>query len=133
MSSSRQQDITQFVNDSLPAIRANNARLDISGILLFSDGTFLQVLEGEKDAVQGLYDRIARDDRHHGTKVLLTRETPRRSFPDWSMGWERIDDDHPLARELQKIASPDGLRAHADGVNGTIMKMVDQFFAVNQG
>ena len=133
VSSSREYDITRFVNDSLPAIRENNARLDVSGILLFADGTFLQVLEGDKETVHDLYDKISRDSRHQGTKILLERETPRRSFPDWSMGWEEINDDHPLAHELRKVSSADGVRKHAGEVNATVMKMVDQFFAVNCG
>lgn len=133
VSSSRDYDITNFVNDSLPAIRENNAKLDVSGILLFADGTFLQVLEGDKATVHALYDKIAGDNRHQGTKILMERETPRRSFPDWSMGWEQIDDDHPLARELQKVSSSKGVREHAGDVNATILTMVDQFFSANRG
>jgi hypothetical protein len=42
----------------------SNNDLGIKGILLFNEGNFLQVLEGEERVVNNLYEKIARDDRH---------------------------------------------------------------------
>lgn len=65
--------------------RAYNTAHDITGMLLYSDGRFVQVLEGPESAVRTLYARIQQDPRH--TRVLTVCERPgsRRYFTDWSM------------------------------------------------
>jgi hypothetical protein len=71
--------------------RANNARLGITGILLYFDGNFLQVLEGDAAAVTDLYNKIAQDVRHRGVFQLFAETADTRDFPDWSMGFRRLD------------------------------------------
>lgn len=70
--------------------RANNSALGVTGMLLYAEGSFLQVLEGETAVVQGLFEKIARDPRHGGTRVLLKSLVEERTFGDWSMGFQRI-------------------------------------------
>jgi hypothetical protein len=72
--------------------RGNNLQLGITGMLLYRDGEFMQVLEGEQAAVQTLYARIARDPRHHRTTTILEGPTDARHFPDWSMGFRDLRD-----------------------------------------
>ncbi|TWU62036.1 BLUF domain-containing protein [Crateriforma conspicua] len=67
--------------------RRNNAGIDVSGVLLFHEGTFLQVLEGTPDAVDRLYQKIARDDRHDNVLLLSSRAITERNFGQWSMGF----------------------------------------------
>jgi len=69
----------------LTASRRNNAMMSITGLLLFIDGGFLQVLEGEERAVRELYTRISSDPRHRNTRLMLDREVPSRAFPEWNM------------------------------------------------
>ena len=76
----------------LQVARTNNERLGVSGILLYSDGNFLQVLEGEESVVESLFSRIMQDVRHEGGLRLLTREDTQRNFEGWSMGFKRL---HP--------------------------------------
>ena len=71
--------------------RERNARLGFSGMLLYKDGNFMQVLEGEREKVQALYDKIERDPRHRGTLILLKQEIEDRQFPDWSMGFRDLE------------------------------------------
>lgn len=66
--------------------RKNQARA-ITGLLLVSEGDILQVLEGERQAVEQLYDIIARDIRHSHIYKLADGPIPERAFPDWSMGF----------------------------------------------
>lgn len=72
--------------------RDNNQGLGISGLLLFRDGDFLQMLEGERSAVKRLFNVIERDPRHSGTIVLLEEEAESRLFADWSMGFRDLND-----------------------------------------
>lgn len=77
----------------LRAARANNAAHQITGMLLFINGRFLQVLEGESGAVGEVFDRIAADAQHTDVRVLRDAAINTRRFPDWSMGFEQVDDD----------------------------------------
>lgn len=70
--------------------RANNRRDGVSGVLLYRDGDFLQVLEGPEAAVRRTYARIALDPRHGGVIVLDESEIAQRNFGDWSMGFRQV-------------------------------------------
>lgn len=70
--------------------RANNTRDDISGILVYRDGDFLQVLEGPEDKVRATFARIGRDTRHNRVIVLDEATIGERAFGDWSMGFRRV-------------------------------------------
>jgi hypothetical protein len=70
--------------------RENNTSLGISGMLLYKDGNFLQVLEGEEQKVRTLFAKIADDPRHKGSAILLQGVEKERTFPDWSMGFRDL-------------------------------------------
>ena len=88
--------IKPFSEDQLIALlqksRTNNAPLGITGMLLYKNGEFMQVLEGEENAVRSLSKRIAADPRHTNFKVLMDRPCTDREFPDWSMGFHNLDE-----------------------------------------
>jgi Sensors of blue-light using FAD len=75
----------------------NNRKLDVTGMLLYKDGNFMQVLEGDERVVRSVHERIARDPRHRGVTTLLQGETPGREFQNWSMGFKDLgaDVDNP--------------------------------------
>lgn len=85
-----------FSDDDLIALlnksRKNNSQLGITGILLYKDGTFLQVLEGEAAVVRKLYDIIQSDSEHQGATIIEEGELHERQFRDWSMGFYNFDD-----------------------------------------
>ena len=84
-----------FSSDSLLSIlnpsMKRNAVLDVTGLLLYSSGNFLQVLEGPQTVVEDLYGRIRRDARHRGVTILLQGRIPGREFADWSMGFRNLN------------------------------------------
>jgi len=71
--------------------RLKNEQHDITGILLYENGSFFQVLEGPPDAVDHLYTRISQDDRHTNTVIIIREPIAKRSFGDWTMGFAKID------------------------------------------
>jgi hypothetical protein len=73
--------------------RKNNADIGVTGLLLYKDGAFMQVLEGEEDAVQSLYAEILRDGRHCDVRTLVAMPVGERQFPNWSMGFKNLDDE----------------------------------------
>ncbi len=68
----------------------NNAADGITGMLLYSSGTFLQVLEGEESKVEECFARIQKDTRHHSLYVLERHAVERSSFSNWHMGFKRL-------------------------------------------
>ena len=66
--------------------KANNPSLGVTGVLCFSGGIFLQLLEGGRQQVNTLYNRIAADKRHLDVVLLSYEEIGERRFAGWSMG-----------------------------------------------
>ena len=75
------------LSELLVRARKNNERLGVSGMLLYHDGSFLQVLEGEGSILETLFAVIGCDKRHHRMVTLLKREVKERHFADWCMGF----------------------------------------------
>jgi len=80
------------LKELLAQSREKNAGLDITGLLLYKEGNFMQVLEGEKGAVLALMESIEKDRRHHGIIIVDQGEPPRRQFGEWSMAFRNLDD-----------------------------------------
>ena len=92
------------LNDILTASRRNNAMIGITGLLLYIDGGFLQMLEGDELTLRGLYSRVAADRRHSELRLMLDREVGERAFPGWSMGFERPCMDDPETAGMFGVA-----------------------------
>jgi hypothetical protein len=69
--------------------RQRNEALGLTGLLLYTqDGRFVQVLEGEAEAIHTLYhEQIAHDTRHQYLQVLADGPLDYRRFADWRMGY----------------------------------------------
>lgn len=81
------EEIINILNTS----RSFNQKHSITGLLLYHQGSFLQVIEGEKDIIHSLfYKKISLDKRHEGIILLLDEQTNERSFSEWSMGFKQI-------------------------------------------
>ena len=65
--------------------RRCNERDDVTGALICRADLYLQLLEGPQEMVDAAFQRIARDRRHVGVKVLCRREVTERLFPRWAM------------------------------------------------
>lgn len=94
------------VRDILRKSQANNHRLGITGALCFSGAFFLQCLEGERGAVNALYNRILGDPRHTGSQVLSLSELTAREFSSWDMGYVALSAEN-RALFLRYSASAD--------------------------
>ena len=87
---------TAFDADTLRQLlaksRQRNEQHEISGMLLYKDGNFMQVLEGPEEAVRATHARIADDPRHSGLITLLQGPIQARSFGGWSMAFRDLND-----------------------------------------
>ncbi|MFO1417978.1 MAG: BLUF domain-containing protein [Methylotetracoccus sp.] len=73
--------------------RQKNERLGITGMLLYRDGFFMQALEGQHETVDALFERIRQDPRHRDVLRIYRDPVKARSFPDWTMGFNKVDDE----------------------------------------
>lgn len=82
--------------------RALNERQHITGALVYGDGQFMQVMEGEEAVIKTLYERIVQDPRHHNVRKLAEGPIAMRSFTQWSMAFGEV----PAAefQVLQRVA-----------------------------
>lgn len=70
--------------------RRNNTALGVTGLLVYKDLSFLQVLEGEQGTVERLYSKILKDVRHQGCNIFIQETKPAREFADWSMAFRDL-------------------------------------------
>lgn len=95
--------VTPFTQTDLSKLldlaRRRNTLFDITGMLLYHSGSFLQVLEGPESGIDMIYRSITRDKRHISHKLLNRQNVTRREFQGWSMGF---------ADTTSSVARPDG-------------------------
>ncbi len=87
----------------LESARAFNQKNGITGILLYDNQQFGQIIEGERASVMKTWKRIQEDKRHHRIELLEIREIEERSFPDWLLrfyGGETLTRDYPALAEM---------------------------------
>ncbi len=74
------------------SMRSNKTN-HVTGMLLFANDSFLQVLEGLPDTVDDLYTTIRSDPRHTAAVKILDLDIPERQFGHWSMGYASLSPD----------------------------------------
>jgi len=89
---------TTVTNSILTTARVNNPVHGITGVLFQGQGMYLQVLEGERSAVNRLYAHILADRRHANAEILIMQEVARRRFEKWSMAHVSLSDLDPMVR-----------------------------------
>jgi Sensors of blue-light using FAD len=87
--------VPDFKEDELPLLleraRNFNALHSLTGMLLYIEGNFFQVLEGEAEAVDALYTRIMLDRRHTRVTLIIREPIAQRDFSEWTMGFSVVD------------------------------------------
>jgi hypothetical protein len=78
---------TSDIASLLEKARENNLRSGLTGMLLYTEGSFFQVLEGEADVVDALYAKILVDARHVQVTKVVSEPITKRVFDSWSMGY----------------------------------------------
>jgi len=78
--------LTERTVDSIvSASKRNNPALGITGVLCANDEAYIQVLEGGRSAVAGLFSKISADERHSDVTLLLFEEISERHYGHWTM------------------------------------------------
>jgi len=80
------------LTELLHRVRPFNSAHNISGILLYKNGHFIQTLEGDKEVILKLFERIKHDPRHSSVTLLHLKPKKERAFDGWSMSIKVMDD-----------------------------------------
>lgn len=83
--------------------RERNAKNGITGCLVYYNGRFIQILEGSKEAVLELYQKIEKDNRHKEVRIIAENVAKRRMFPEWGMAFFPIDEKNIGLGELEQF------------------------------
>ena len=92
----------------LVGARDLNLESSVTGVLLYSDGNFMQYFEGSEEAGRITYERIRSSRRHKGIIELLNERISQRSFPDWQMGFAQPTQSELLALSTARWQSMGG-------------------------
>ncbi|MBC7875349.1 MAG: BLUF domain-containing protein [Ferruginibacter sp.] len=79
------------ISDILEVSQENNAKNDITGCMLYHNDAFIQILEGDRKAVESLYSKIEQDKRHYNARVVYNDNIEERLFKNWSMAFLDLD------------------------------------------
>ncbi len=80
----------QELIDLLSVSCKSNSNADITGMLLYLEGCFFQVLEGEPNKIEALFEKISKDKRHHSVMKLTFEPLVERGFANWTMGYQSV-------------------------------------------
>uniref|UniRef100_B1XTH8 BLUF domain protein n=1 Tax=Polynucleobacter necessarius subsp. necessarius (strain STIR1) TaxID=452638 RepID=B1XTH8_POLNS len=87
----------------LESARAFNKNNGITGILLYDNQQFEQIIEGERASVMKAWKRIQEDKRHHRVELLEICEIPECNYPEWLLrfyGGETLTRDYPALAQM---------------------------------
>jgi Sensors of blue-light using FAD len=122
----REDELTRILQHS----RTYNATVNITGVLLYVRGSFIQVLEGKRATVEALYERIKKDTRHTNVTMLLNRPIVQRLFPNWAMGYTILTEHESY--ETQAILTNYNEGSAVRQGNNLMFKMLSLFYETNR-
>ncbi|MBQ4804936.1 BLUF domain-containing protein [Aquimarina sp. MMG015] len=79
------------INELFEFVKINNNSLNITGILMYSDGNFFQILEGEKTLIKDLFQNILADSRHYDVIKIFDHEMIQPSFSKYNSSFTTIN------------------------------------------
>lgn len=106
--------VDDVIDDIIETAKKNNSEHDITGVLFFLDGHFLQIIEGEEGELRSLMKSIEQDNRHKNVKYLMDREEKERGFGNWKMDsiqlgkGQEFDAEHleAITHSFEKVMVP---------------------------
>ncbi len=91
------------IDEILETSRTRNAENGITGCLVYYNRRFIQILEGNQQAVQECYQKIKKDDRHRQVRIIAENAVEKRTFPEWGMAYFPIGENNVSRSELEQL------------------------------
>ena len=110
-----------------------NIPLGITGILLYNKGSIMQILEGEANAVEPLFEKIKIDKRHEDVYQLNSYAISQRSYKDWSMQFKIISDQNwsKLENFIKVDNVEDSIHPVRTSTNVRLVMLIDTFINID--
>jgi Sensors of blue-light using FAD len=115
------------LRDLLSKARIHNTSKDITGLLLYHQQSFFQILEGEEDEVRSLFIRIERDARHNRVLLLSKKDVDERNFGGWSMGFIDMELTAAKLPGFMKLMHAKSSFLDLQGDSKVVTKLIDGF------
>jgi hypothetical protein len=112
----------------LTQAREANAQQGITGALVYGDGQFMQIIEGEEPTLAMLYAKLLQDERHGQVFKFADKPIAQRSFTDWSMAFRPVSAEQ--FQTLQGYVTPEQLDLSVPGLSATddlLLQMMKTF------
>ncbi|MCF7853369.1 MAG: BLUF domain-containing protein [Candidatus Pacebacteria bacterium] len=115
------------VQNIVKVSRKHNEAMGVTGVLCYDPHFFLQCLEGDRDAVNELYNHIIMDDRHQDVRLLEYSDVDQRVFPSWFMAYVRFDElTKPILLKYGATATFDPYTMSARQALGFIQEIAEE-------
>ncbi len=117
------------IKDLLDKTAQYNNKHDIRGVFLYAEGNFFQILEGEKDLVEELFEEIKKDDRHKNIIQVVGKNMKHGAFDGFKA--EMVKESQKLDHELVKeyMEQVEGLDGQTQGV---VKRMLEVFIETHK-
>ncbi len=100
--------------------RRNNKPLQVGGVLCFGDDCFFQCLEGERDVVERLYERIEKDPRHRDVMLLRKETVHHRQYRLWAMKYFSVEKSIRAFLDAKGLDGFDPFELDDRGIDGLL-------------
>ena len=119
--------------DLLKICRKKNGVLNITGLMIYHEGSIIQILEGEAENVHTLYNQISKDSRHKSLLKVIDTGIEKRSFSDWSMGFKNVStQDWTNIIGYLNLNNIEDFKQIEESENKHIIKIINSFGRVNR-
>lgn len=111
---------SEEISELVKFAQENNKKLDITGMLLYQNRTFVQLLEGEKDVVLALYEKIQQDERHTRVETFWEQEIEVKSFAKWSMALADLSNARDFDQDVLSTFMQEGFTDETMGKDPSV-------------
>ncbi|GAA3623547.1 BLUF domain-containing protein [Flavivirga jejuensis] len=126
ISDSCQEESLHALKNLYSKAKKNNSKHNITGVLIYYNKNFLQVLEGDKISVDATFKRISLDTRHRNVFKVININIPQRIFEDYNFGFTIVNNSKEL-NELYEYL--EWLRKADNTLANKVVNMVENFIA----
>lgn len=126
-----QAAIDQILADS----QKNNVELELTGLLIYTEDRFMQILEGPLGNIMQLYNKINKDERHGGTRIRYCEPASERYFSNWHMAGKDVS---KAALDMHTALDEKELKLYESMMDGDLssyedegMKVLKTFLAIS--
>lgn len=98
----KKYDPDEVLEEIVNVAKVENAKRQITGVLFYLNGVFLQIIEGEEALLRQLMSNIEKDKRHSNIEYLIDTKVEQRGFQKWNMDSFHLDSKQKISRDTIK-------------------------------